>query len=246
MAHKERYQNPVVGDKIKLRFFVYNSNNFANVKTINHVDIYKVTSTSSNINNPSEAYLVKRFDGNEVTKEDTGKYLLNVKTASPEYTIGYYYDVWNVVFENEEEDTNITNIFQIYPDLWYTAPIPIVYDFAFQFRPNRFRKGSKQYLIAQITPNVPKGTDLQRYYENLAIRGDLKISIEQRTGNCLPAEQDLRLIVDNANMDYREKLYGYYMLDTKELDAAIYDVWFQLELGENIYVGDRQALQIFN
>lgn len=246
MAIKERYQNPVVGDKIKLRLFVYNSNNFANVKTINYVDIYKVNSSSSDLNNPNESYLVKKIEGTEVVKESTGKYLLDLKTSAPTYTIGYYFDVWNVIFENEEEPVNITNIFQIYPDLWYTAPIPVVYDFAFNFRPNRFRKGSKQYIIAQITPNVPKGTDLQRYYENLAIRGDLKISIEQRTGNCLPCEKDLRMVVENASMNYREKLYGYYMLDTTEMEAAIYDVWFELDLGENVYISDRQSLQVYD
>lgn len=246
MATKERYQNPVVGDKINLRLFVYNSNNFANVKTINYINIYKVDSPNSDISNLIENTCTEQISGQDVIKESTGKYLYKLSTSSPSFTIGYYYDVWNVVFENEEEATNITNIFQIYPDLWYTAPIPVVYDFSFQFRPNRFRKGSKQYLIAQITPNVPKGTDLQRYYENLAIRGDLKISIEQKTGNCLPCEQDLRMIVENASMDYREKLYGYYMLDTTELEVAIYDVWFELNLGENVYISDRQALQIYN
>jgi len=246
MTIKERYQNPVVGDKIKLRLFVYNSNNFANIKTINYIDIYKVESPSSDISNPTQSYLVQKIDGEDVVRESTGKYLLDLQTSEPTYTIGYYLDVWNVIFEGCEEPTSITNIFQTYPDLWYTAPIPVVYDFTFQFRPNRFRKGSKQYLIAQITPNVPKGTDLQRYYENLAIRGDLKISIEQRTGNCLPCEQDLRLVIEKANMDYREKLYGYYMLDTTDLEIAIYDVWFELELGENIYISDRQSLQIYN
>lgn len=246
MSTKERYQNPVVGDLIKLRLFVYNSNNFANVKKINYIDIYKVNAPSSNIANPNEAYLVERIDCDKVIKESTGKYLINLKTSAPSYTIGYYFDVWNVTFENEEEPASVTNIFEIYPDLFYTAPIPLVYDFSFTFRPNRFRKGSKQYIIAQITPNVPKGTDLQRYYENLAIRGNLKIYMEQRTGNCLPCEQDLRMIIEGASMDYREKLYGYYMLDTKDLDIAIYDVWFELDFGDSVYISDRQSLQIYN
>lgn len=246
MSIKERYQNPVVGDDVKLRLFVYNSNNFADVNTINYIDIYKVNSTSSDITNPNEGYLVERIKGEDVTKESIGKYLLNLKTSAPAYTIGYYFDVWNVIFENEEDPASVTNVFQIYPDLFYTAPIPLVYDFSFQFRPNRLRKGSKQYLIAQITPNVPKGTDLQRYYENLAIRGNLKISIEQRTGTCLPCETDLRMIVEKADMDYREKLYGYYMLDTTDLDIAIYDVWFELDFGDSVYISDRQSLQVYN
>ena len=246
MSIKERYQNPVVGDDIKLRLFVYNSNNFADINTINYIDIYKVNSASSDITNPNESYLVERIKGEDVIKESTGKYLLDLTTSAPAYTIGYYFDVWNVVFENEEVPATVTNVFQIYPDLFYTATIPLVYDFSFQFRPNRLRKGSKQYLIAQITPNVPKGTDLQRYYENLAIRGNLKISIEQRTGTCLPCETDLRMVVEKADMDYREKLYGYYMLDTTDLDIAIYDVWFELDFGDSVYISDRQSLQVYN
>ena len=87
---------------------------------------------------------------------------------------------------------------------------------------------------------------MQRYYENLAILGDLKISIEQRTGECLPKEIDLRMIVENAPMNYREKLYGYYLVDTTELDIGIYDVWYELNIGTNTYISDRQSLQIFN
>lgn len=44
---KERYQNPVVGDTIRLRLFFYNSNNFADVNTIDQVAIYKVADGAS-------------------------------------------------------------------------------------------------------------------------------------------------------------------------------------------------------
>ena len=99
MSTKERYQNPVVGDDVKLRLFVYNSNNFADIKTINYIDIYKVNSTSSDTTNPNESYLVERIKGEDVTKESIGKYLLNLTTSAPAYTIGYYFDVWNVIFD---------------------------------------------------------------------------------------------------------------------------------------------------
>jgi len=246
MATKERYQNPIVGDLIKLKLFIYNSNNSANVKSIEKIDIYKVQSPSTNINNIDESYLVETISGTQVIQEKTGVYNLNLQTSNPSYTIGYYFDVWTVVFENEEVPTTITNIYQIYPDLWYSSPTPIVYDFTFQFRPNKLRKGSKRYIICQVTPNVPKGTDLERYYENLAILGDLKISIEQRTGNCLPKEIDLRMIAENVPVDYREKTQGYYLLDTTEMELGIYDIWYELDLGGNIYISDRQSLQIFN
>ena len=113
------------------------------------------------------------------------------------------------------------------------------------FRPQKLRKGSKRYLIIEINPNVPKGTDLQRYYENLAIVSDLKVSIEQKCGTCVPQEQDLRMVVDRASVDYREKKFGYFMLDTNEMEVGIYDVWFEMEMGENTYISDRFQLQIY-
>ena len=54
------------------------------------------------------------------------------------------------------------------------------------------------------------------------------------------------MVVEKADMDYREKLYGYYMLDTTDLDIAIYDVWFELDFGDSVYISDRQSLQIYN
>jgi hypothetical protein len=150
------------------------------------------------------------------------------------------------VFASEEGTNQIINTFNLYADLWYTTPIPVVYDFSFVFRPNRFRKGSKQYIICQITPNVPRGTDLGRYYENLIINSNVMISMELTCGDCVPAEQDLRLVLDQAPTDYREKNYAYYLLDTTELEVGIYNVWFTMEMGENTFISDRMNLQIFN
>lgn len=245
MALKQRYQNPIVGDTIQLRLFFYNSNNFADVNKINSVSIYRVADGAS-MNDPSARTLVQTIDGSNVIKESTGRYYLNVVATENTYTIGRYVDVWNVDFENiYDSASTITNLFQVYPDLWYTTPIPVVYDFNFLFRPSRLRQGSKRYLIIEVVPNVPKGTDLQRYYENLAIVGDLKVSIEQISGACLPPEQDLRLIVDKAMVDFREKQFGYYMIDTTDYEVGIYDIWFELDLGENIYISERNQLQIF-
>ena len=244
MALKQRYQNPVVGDTIRLRLFFYNSNNFADVTQINSISIYRVADGAS-MNDASARTLVQTIPGTSVVKEATGKYYVDVELINS-YTIGQYVDVWDVNFEDVyDNQSDITNIFQIYPDLWYTTPIPVVYDFNFSFRPSRLRQGSKRYLIIEVVPNVPKGTDLQRYYENLAIVGDLKVSIEQRCGACLPAEQDLRLIVDKADVDYREMQFGYYQIDTTDYEIGIYDVWFELDLGDNIYISERNQLQIF-
>jgi hypothetical protein len=246
MPTKERYQNPVIGDTLRLRLFFYNSNNFADVNQIQEVKIYKVADGAS-MNDVSARTLVQTVTSASIVNSDTGQYYIDVEVAENTYTIGNYVDVWTVNFNNQfDEISDVTNPFTVYPNLWYTTPIPVVYDFNFAFRPSKLRKGSKRYLIIEVTPNVPKGTDLQRYYENLAIVGNMKVSIEQRTGDCLPQETDLRLIVDKADVTYREKKFGYYMLDTTDMEVGIYDVWFELDLGENTYISERYQIQIFD
>ena len=72
------------------------------------------------------------------------------------------------------------------------------------------------------------------------------MSIELACGNCVPAEQDLRLIVDRSLVDYREKGYGYYFLDTTDYDEGIYNMWFTLSFGENVFVSDKNSFQIYS
>ena len=247
MPTKERFQNPVIGDTVNLRLFTYNSNNRKSVKTINDVKIYTIDESLRSVSNPEGLKLVQTFAGTSVVLEATGQYLLPVLLEDLLYTIGPFYDIWNVTFEdNESSVAHVRNSFQVYSDLWFTSPLPPIYDFNFNFRPNRFRKGSKRYMLIQVTPNVPKGSDILPYYENLAIVSDLRVSIEQACGECLPAEQDLRLVLDQVSTDYREKNYAYYMLDTTELEVGIYNVWFTMEMGENTFISDRMNLQIFN
>jgi hypothetical protein len=76
----------------------------------------------------------------------------------------------------------------------------------------------------------------------------LKISIELNCGDCLPKEKDLRTIVDEELVDYREKRHGYFQLDTEalDMDCGIYDVWFTLEIGGNKYISDRMHIQIYD
>ena len=95
-------------------------------------------------------------------------------------------------------------------------------------------------------PNVPSAGNLRQYYENLAIVSDLKITIEQSCGDCMPQETDLRMIVEDDSVDYREKRFGYYKLDTTDMDCGLYDIWFKLEFGGNVYISDRFKLQIYN
>lgn len=245
---KERYQNPAVGDDVKLRLFTYNSNNLVDLNSIEKVEIYFLDPALRSAENPDGRRLVQEFDGSYVTAEDTGTYMLQINAAANVYTIGYYIDVWTVKDEDTTPARQVYNKFQIYPNLWYSTPIPVVYDFSFHFLPNKLRQGSRQYIIIEITPNVPTAGDLRQYYENLAIVSDLKVSISSDCNDCTPCEKDLRLIVDEEPVDYREKRYGYYQLDTEALDlqCGIYDIWFTLELGGNKYISDRFHFQIFD
>jgi hypothetical protein len=246
MATKERYQNPVVSDTIKLRLHTFNYQNAADLVEIEKIDIYFLDPEEKSESNPDGRRLVESIDGGLVTREDTGQYLVEVELTGPQYVIGQYFDVWTAKFTDEDSANTSPHPFQIYPNLWYTTPIPVVYDFSFHFQPNRVRRGSKQYIMIEIRPNVPNATDLQRYYENLAIVADLKISIEQSAcSDCAPAESDLRLIVDEEAVDYRERRWGYYKLDTEDMDTGLFDVWFRLDFGDNTYLSDKMQLLIY-
>lgn len=240
---KERFQNVVCSDEIKLRLFTYNSNNRQNVQSIEKVDIYFLDPTEKTESNPYGKRLVETIES--INLEETGQYSVIVIAENPRYTIGNYIDEWSIVFEDGEcAVATVENTFQIYPNLWFTNVSPNIYDFNFSFRPNRIVKRSKRNLIIQIIPNVPRGSDILPYYENLAIVADLRISLSLSCAECLPQEEDLRLIVDRELVNYREKGYAYYFLDTTEMDAGIYDVYFELTYGENIFISEKNQLQI--
>lgn len=246
MATKERTQNPTCNDVIRLRLFSYNNNNRASLQSVDKIEIYNLDPTEVTESNPDGARLVQTIDGSQVVSESTGSYYVDVEASNPLYTLGDYVDVWSVTFKSSEcAQAEITNKFKLYPDLWFTSPIPPVYDFSFGFKPNRIVKGSKRYLVISISPNVPRGADLLSYYENLAIVSDIRVSIEQACGDCVPQEKDLRLIVDRQLVDYRERMYAYFFLDTTEYDAGIYNVWFELSYAENVFVSEKNQLQIF-
>jgi hypothetical protein len=244
---KERYQNPNCGDTINLRLFTYNSNSRRDVKEITQVQIFTIDPTLKSESNPEGLRLVETISGASVVKSNTGEYILSVFLDQEIYGVGSYYDVWNVVFENGDCLSNsINNKFNIYADLWFTTPTPIIYDFNFAFRPNRIRKGTKRYIQIAVTPNVPRGADLLKYYENIAIVSDIKISMEMYCGECVPAENDLRLIIDRHLVDYREDSYAYWFFYTTQYDEGIYNIWFETTSGESTYVSEKYALQIYN
>lgn len=245
-ATKERSQNPTKGDTVRLRKLFFNTNNLADVASIDDVSIYILDTNEITDMNPEGRILVEVQDVANIVKDDTGTYHLDVTLTPPKYVIGKYYDVWTVTTEVNEPQTLTEEIFAVYPQLWYSASEPIIYDFSFRFSPNRMRVGCNQYLRIDVIPNVPRASDLARYYENIAILADIQISIEEVCGPCVPAENDLRMIVENAPVDFRKKCQGFYRLDTTDLDVGIYNVWFNLSLGGNTYVSAKMALELFD
>lgn len=244
---KDRYQNPVIGDTVRLKFFVLNSNMTAELDTINEVRIYYLDHNLCTCANKDGRTLVQTIPGSNVVNAAQGEYYLDLFIDPAIYTeVGKYIDEWDVVFQAGDISTNVDQLFQIYTELWYTTPLPIVYDFSFYFQPNKIRFGSKKYIEIEVTPNVPRATDLAAYYENLAISAQLYVSISQRCGDCIPCEQDLRLVVDRQPVQYREKNRGFYYIDTTQFDCGIYDIWFELDFGGNVYVGDTNQIQIYS
>lgn len=237
---KERYQNPVLNDEIRLRLFSYNSNNRASIDTIERVEIYYLDEVEKSASNPDGRRLITSIT--EITEEEVGLYSVLVDADEDLFSIGNYIDIWKCNISGQSAD--IENNFQIYPDLWFTTTTPIIYDYNFSFRPNSLRKGSKRYLAIEIAPNVVNRDDLHAYYQNIAIASPLKISIQQQCGPCVPVEEDLRMVVEEADVELREKCFGYYFLDTSEMDAGIYDVWFTMEIGESVYVSEKQQFQV--
>jgi hypothetical protein len=246
MAIKERYQNPVIGDTVNLRLITYNSNNLADVEEIIKIEIYFLDPENKSKDNPDGRRLIKEHSGSDVVAEDTGQYVLTVDIADSCYTIGTYVDIWTINARSTMPQQRVEQCFRIYPDLWYATPTPVVYDFNFHFQPNKFRKGSIQWLITEIVPNVPTSSDLRSYYENLAIVSDVRITIQAKDCNGCDPNSDISLVVDNELMQFREKRHAFYKLDTEDLDCGIYDVWFQLDFGGNRYISDRMQLQIYD
>jgi hypothetical protein len=243
---KERNQNITVGDNLKLRLFTYNSNSRQNIYNIEKVEIYNLDQTYKTEENPEGRRLIQTIETSEISTEDEGEYSIEINLEDQIYTIGNYIDVWHVEFDQEQSGT-VTNEFNILPNLWFASDLPVIYDFTFGFRPNRIRYGEKRWINIEVIPNVPNISDLKRYYSNLSISSPLKVWIEKICGDCVPSERDLRMIVEGDLVKHRRGTEGSYFIDTEKLnmDCGMYNIWFEMEFGENKYISDNQQIQIF-
>lgn len=245
MAIKERSQNLVVNDTVVLRLFVLNSNQYADIQSIDSISVYYLDPTAITEANPRGKTLFSSLNISDVVHDATGKYSINLLLSSPSFVIGEYTDEWNVIYDSSSSLSTIENSFKIYPNLWITSSKPLIYDFDFKFYPNRITSGSVKYLTVNILPNVPRGTTLEKYYENLAIVSDVSITLIQRCGACIPKEEDLRTIIDEESMTFKDRNKGYYLLDTTDMDCGIYDVIFKMTFGDTTHVSTRGQLEIF-
>lgn len=247
--NKERGQNPVVGDTLNLRLFSWDSNAKRDVDSFQKIEIYYLDPNEKTSENPEGRRLVESFGPGDVQRANPpvdGEYFIPVDLTDNQYVIGQYVDVWTFLVQpSDTVPMTWENKFQIYPNLWFMASEPLIYDFQFSFRPNRLRLGAKQWLVIKVTPNVPHASDLQRYYMNLAINSPMRIYMIQTCGDCLPDDEDERTIINGDLVTYREKCEGRYFLDTSTLSEGIYDIWFEMEFADSTYIGDRNQIQLY-
>ncbi len=247
MATKERYSNPNVDDTVILRLVAFQCQLPASIIVID-VDIYYLDPNNRSEDNPDGRCFIETVSGAVEDSCCPGQYYVEVLLERPQYQIGKYVDIWNVNTDSNEDVGPIENKFEIFPSIFSSDAIPPVFDFDFKFQPNRIRLGEKKYLMAEVIPIVPTASDLERYYQNLAITPDLCITIELVCGACVPTDPDSRRFVDEEPMDFREKRHGFFLLDTENLDMVIgiYDVWFTMHYCGNKYLSDKMSLQVFD
>jgi hypothetical protein len=236
---KERFQNPNCGDNIRLRLFSFNSNYKKNVHSIKKIDIIRV-------DEENKEYIIKTIDPIEIQNPRPGEYYIDLNLNIEEFIIGNYLDRWEIQFEESQDcaTNKVNNFFQILPSIWFTSSGPNIYDFSFKFKPNKMVLGSKKYIVIEINPITPRVEDIEKYYSNIAITSNLKINIEKNCTNCPEDEEEI--IIEDELIEFREKNLGYYLLDTQDMEEGIYNIWFKLEHGENVYVSEKNQFQIFN
>lgn len=233
---KEKYQTPALGDTVRLRLYVYNANALTNFKSVDAIAIYFLDPNSRTEINPDGRTLVEQITTSTVVQTAIGKYYVDVELAEDTYVLGNHLIQWTLVYENELNCQSIVeNKFTIFPRLWATSDLPLIYDFDFTFRPNRITLDSKRWLTVEIIPKVQNADTFNQYYAGIALSSNLTVSICKRCGGC-PSDDDDDLVVDADPVQFRERGTGYYFLSTGEdtdfEEQGLYDIWFNLTYGE--------------
>jgi len=254
---KDREQNPIIGDTIRLRLFSYSSNTRAEVYEVECVRIYFLDQDQRSEDNPDGRILMDTIPGTDVDNPSTGEYLVSLVTSETSYRVGSYIDRWEVKFEPQDARSGIIeNNFTIYRDLWYTSSKPIIYDMGFTFAPYKMVQGTKKHLRVDVDVYAPDNSTIDNYYYYLNTLADIQIKIVQDDGDGYDPDVPANNIILNwTSVQWREGTSGYYLLDTsvdprpsragEPLGTGIYLVQFKAGLGENVYLSQNFRLQIY-
>lgn len=255
---RERGQNPVLGDTINLRSFLYNSNQPSDPYQITRVLVYFLDPQMRSKSNPEGRILVETIPAEGIQRVESGHYLAQLATNETAFQIGSYIDHWEIQYEETDLRLGVVeNSFKIYSDLWVSSPLPLVHDIGFEFSPFKFVSGSKKYLRVDVSPKVPSKDILENYYFYLNNIADLHIHIELVEGEGYDRLNPIKNILVNwASITYRDGLTGYYLLDSTidprpqsngaPWPVGIYNVSFRSALGETVHLSRPYKMQIFS
>lgn len=248
---KEKYENPTLGDTVRLRLYVYNSNAMTSVKVFRSIAIYLLDPFNKSEQNIDGRTLITQIATTTITQQSVGNYYVDlVLNSSDDFVLGDYIIQWNLIFENDPDCPSIIeDKFTIYSRNWATSDLPLIHSFDFKFSPNRFVKNSKQYLIVKIIPKAQNADTLSRYYANMAVSSGLTVSISERCGPCNNVDED-DFILENEPVEIRERGTGYVLLDMREdndlgLECGLYNIFFTLEFGNTVHVSPVSQFEIY-
>ena len=247
MGLKFRGNTLVEGDTVQLGFCSFNSGLKDPAGGVTKVDIYHLGALEPTLDNPLGKSLVITITGDSIIHDSMGRYHIELPLNFPQFQIGSFQDVWSYILDPYGDTCQSVFEFIISNNLWFTDTQPLVHDFNFKFRPNRVTKGSRKYIEVIVEPNLPHTSEKRRFYENVISCGELSISIKKICSDCLPQEEDLKLVVDNEIITERAGNRGWYFLDTTndDLDCGIYDVVFVFNLGESTFISEAEPLQVY-
>jgi hypothetical protein len=245
MATKTRDGNLVIGDFALLKQYLYNGNSLSDIVSVDQVDIYFLDPDLRTCDNPSGKVLVESFPGSATTNPDSGVYELSVYLNPSLYEIGQYNDQWTATFDIASTPSTINGLFKIYPDLWYASGTPITYLFNWYWLPNMIPFGAIQNLNIEITPITPTASDLESYYVALQTVGKTYITISKFCGPCTDPCKGDDILIEDYPLDIVNVNKAYYLLDTNEFGAGVFNIQFKLLLGGSTYLSPKSQLLIY-